>query len=749
VKKAFRTNGRLLSQVFSSYGTTFDALCELINNSIQANASEIKIEIDLVNSDDPGPYACTEYRIIDNGDGVSSSEFEQKVLEIATDVKHGGKGIGRFAAFQIGAAISIETTAFDKQLKKYTKTALTLDANSLSIKDISNYKFDIITTELGKKKTATCYKISIRDFWNEVETENNPKKAFTNKLLPGKLEESLFLKYSTLIITDKITFFVNNIKLEKESFLLDKPETANFDFEFSDTTTSNIALEYIHYKGKNKNIILSYRADNNGIKLSCFEDWIGLDYPDDNAWLVHIDSDKFTQKTDIFRNLPIDGMDSDLAKLKDEVRVVVRGFIKEKHKDYFAFKQTLVNDNYYPYRNIATSGSKEIAFNQIAFLIETDYSILRKKETIRQVIYPLLDKAISNGDNHDLEDILKAITALDNDRVKKFKDLLENVALSEVIRFTNDIYKKEQFLNFLNQIIYGEVSEHLLERKQLHKIIEKNLWIFGEEYTSTPNLFSDTQLKKSLDELHNKYFKFEKNKDDINYYEDITDRDILDITDLFFYNERLMNNKQREIMIVELKAPQVKISQRELNQVERYMFDIEQLDKFSGFLKYKIILVSSGFSAMGKSLIVKTDNTTFYRKSANKDIEIHVMKWSDIITSNEQRLSYLGNQLKTRDVSVREIFEKNYPELDTANLTVITKKAKKQSIAHVNQGQCFKTKEKGVPIQPPAGDSVGSSVKALDNKKSSPITPQLTMKKPDTIGRIIKPSKGENPHGRQ
>jgi hypothetical protein len=677
VKKTFRTNGRLLSQVFSSYSTTFDALCELINNSIQADAKKVKIEIDIVSPDDPGPNACTEYRIIDDGKGVSASDFEQKILEIATDVKYGGKGIGRFSAFQIGSTVSIETTAYDIQLKKYTNTSLTLNANSLSIKDLSSYKVDIITTELEKKKNATFYRVAIKDFWDKEETENNPKKTFISKLLPGKLEEALFLKYSTLIITDKITFFVNDIKIEKNSFLVDEPETDNFDFEFSDDTTSNIVLEYIHYKGKNKNIILSYRIDNNGIKLSGFEDLIGLDYPDDNAWLVHIDSDKFTPKSDIFRNLPFEGMDTDLAKLKDEVRSTVREFIKEKHKDYFAFKETLVNDHHYPYRNTSISGAKQIAFNQLAYFIEKDYSILQKKETIRQVIYPLLDKAISNSDNDDLEYILKAITALDNDRVKKFKELLENVALSEIIRFTNDIYKKEQFLDFLHQIIYGNVSKYLLERKQLHKIIEKNLWVFGDEYAGTPNLFSDTRLAKNLDALHNEHFKFQENKDDINYYEDITDKGILDITDLFFYNEKLINTSKREIMIVELKAPRVKISQRETSQVERYMFDIERLDKFSSSLKYKIILVSSGFSAMGESLIVKNDNTALYRKSTKKDIEIHVMKWSDIIADNKQRLSYLGNQLKTRDVSVREIFEKDYRELDITNLTVTAKKAKR------------------------------------------------------------------------
>jgi hypothetical protein len=684
METTFKTNGRLLSQIFSSYNTTFDALCELINNSIQASASEIRIEIDLVSDDDAGPYPCTEYRVIDNGIGISSSDFEQKILEIATDVKFGGKGIGRFSAFQIGAAVSIETTAFDNQLNKYTKTTLTLNAKSLSVKDLSSYKFDISTTILEKKKLNTYYKLIIKDFWNEVEKENNPKKTFISKLLPGKLEEALFLKYSTLIITDKIDFFVNDKKLKKDDFLVDEPENYNFDFEFSDNSASNISLEYIHYKGKNKNMILSYRIDNSGIKLSGFEDLIGLDYPDDNAWLVHIGSEIFTSKSDIFRNLPFDGMDGDLSKLKNEVRSIVRDFMKEKHREYFAFKQTLVNDNYYPYRNGSPSGSKEIAFNQIAFFIERDYSILQKKETIRQVIYPLLDKAISNG---DIEDILKCITSLDNEQVKKFKELLENAALSDVIRFSNDVYKKQQFLDFLNEIVYGEISKYLLERRQLQKIIAKNLWIFGEEYTNTPILFSDTQLAKNLDALRMKHFKFIKNKDsdDANYY-DVKEKEILDITDLFFYNEKIMDNNQREVMIVELKAPRVKISQTELNQVERYMVDIEQLDKFSKEVKYKIILVSSGYSKIGESLITQEDDKPYYRKSnkPGKDIEIRVLKWSDIISRNKQRLSYLGNQLQTCDINVKDIFKKNYPELNIDNLEVTAKKTKKRETEYVN-----------------------------------------------------------------
>ncbi|GHV70974.1 hypothetical protein AGMMS49928_20830 [Spirochaetia bacterium] len=674
MKKTFKTNGRLLSQVFSSYNTTFDALCELINNSIQAGANEIKIEIDLVSEDDPGPYSCTEYRIIDNGNGVSASEFEQKILVIATDVKQEGKGIGRFAAFQIGSTVSIETTAFDKQEKKYTNTKMTLNTSSLSVQDLSDYKVDITTTIIEKKKVASYYKVSIRDFWNEVDTKNNPKKTFIGKLLPEKLNEALFLKYSTSVITDKIIFFINNIKLEKDSFLVEKPESATFEFEFSDNTISKIDLEYIHYKGKNKNIILSYRVDNNGIKLSGFEDLIGLDYPDDNAWLVHIDSDKFTQKSDILRNLPLDGMDDDLAKLKNEVRITVRNFIKEKHKEYFAFRDNLLQDDYYPYKGSSSPSSREITFNHLAYFIEKDYSILQKKDKLRQIIYPLLDRAMSSG---DIEGILQVIISLNDEQAAKFKELLERAELSDVIRFASDIANKQRLLNFLNEIIYGDISKHILERKQLHKIIERHLWLFGEEYTTTPILFSDTSLRNNLNALRDKYFKYEKSKKEGNFT-DVSDKQILDITDLFFYNDKPLSNGKHEIMIVELKAPKVKISQKELEQVDRYRYDIETLDKFSKHQNsYKIILVSSGITDFGNSKIgtVDTLKPALYSKSKDYDIEVYVMKWSDIIAKNHQHLSYLGKYLETKDVDVKNIFETEYPELDIKTLVTHTKKA--------------------------------------------------------------------------
>jgi hypothetical protein len=127
-------------------------------------------------------------------------------------------------------------------------------------------------------------------------------------------------------------------------------------------------------------------------------------------------------------------------------------------------------------------------------------------------------------------------------------------------------------------------------------------------------------------------------------------------------------------MIVELKAPSVKIGMNEIGQVERYMYDIEQKDKFSkNEFSYKIFLISSELTKYGKSKVGKNVSMpTFYDNSKDHDIEIHITTWSDIIARNRHKLSYLGQQLKTKDVDTKTYLETSYPSLDISNIPLST-----------------------------------------------------------------------------
>jgi len=666
MKERLLTNGRLLSQILPSYKNTFEALCELINNSIQAKSKDIFLELKMSPNEEVSPYAFEIIRIKDNGEGVSASQIKNKLLLIATDAKVGGKGIGRFSAFQIGNSVNIETVAYDEQEEKAFKTSINLDAKTLEKSDLDKYEIDVQSEETT---ALPYYQVTIADFWDDVEVKNNPKKKIIKTLLPENIEEALFIKYSSEILTSKVIFHVNNKLLTSDNFIIDEPEKKSFPFPLSDGTINNIDLEFIHYKGKNKNIILSYRIENNGVKIQALEELLKMEFPETNSWLVQIDSPIFNARNDMFRNLSMDALDDDIVSLKQTIHDAVHDYFKKRNEKFFAFKDHLIQDDFYPYKpgNVANpANSRVIAFNQLAYFLEEDYKILYNNDKLRKIIYPLIDKAISNG---DVKDVLESIISLDDDKIKTFKQLLENAELAEVIRFSNDVSKRKQFLDFLNKLVYTEIAGYIPERKLLHKIIEKNLWIFGPEYTNCPILFSDTSIRNNLEQLRNKNLQYEKSEKDENY-EEVDDK-IKDITDLFFFNERIMNNDKREIMIVELKAPIVKISQKELDQVRRYMYDIEIMDKFSDKFQYKIILVSSGFTGIGASSIgTISDDPTLLAKSKAKDISIHVHKWSDIIANNQKRLSYLGNYLQTKDVDIKTIFDRDYKQLDISKLPI-------------------------------------------------------------------------------
>ena len=662
----FTTNSRVISSLFVNYKNTFTALCELINNSIQANATEIRIYVDQTPGEILKDAVINQIKIIDNGYGVSKSDFRKKILEIGTDVKAGGRGIGRFAAFQLGAVIDIETVAFDKKLNKLVKTSFQLNSANLEKKKLENCKLDVQHKELNKDQT-TYYQVIIDDFWSESTTSLDKRRKIHYKLFLENIDEALFMQYPIQILNEDVSFYINDKKINKEQFVIGDPETRNNVFTDLAGNDYDFELTFMNFKSASaKDIKVFLRILNNDIRSIGYEFNYTIDIPDPNGWLVYVDSELFDLDQDIFRNLSVPGLRKDSQHLIQSLRSFIDDFFKEKFKEYFNFSKKLREDIYYPYRQeSATSDTKSFVFNQMAYFIEKEHKILSRKDKVRKIVYPLVDKAISHG---ELLPIIEKTISLKGEHIEKFKSLLERTELEDVITFSEEVAKKVQFLEFLEKLIYGQPSQHIKERSQLHKILERHLWIFGEQYNDTPILFSDKSLKNNLQELRNRLFVWEPDEKEENIIE--VDEQLKDITDLFFFNEKILDDDRREVMVVELKRPSCRISQKELNQLDRYRFDIEESGRFSKEIFYKIILISSDLTRFAKSKVGTEDEKVpyLYVKSKKGNIFTYVMKWSDLIHSNKRKLSYLGQILKTKDKDVREVFEKDYPEIDISNI---------------------------------------------------------------------------------
>ena len=106
-----------------------------------------------------------------------------------------------------------------------------------------------------------------------------------------------------------------------------------------------------------------------------------------------------------------------------------------------------------------------------------------------------------------------------------------------------------------------------------------------------------------------------------------------------------------------------------MNQIDDYAFTIEQNSALPNEkVKYKLILISSRLTKYAKSQVKSRrlnfpDNPFMYDKKTEKNIEVYVMEWSELIEQNKRKLSYLANKLEVKDKSVKTKFEKEYAEL--------------------------------------------------------------------------------------
>jgi hypothetical protein len=675
-KKKITTNSRVLSELLTKYKNTFHALCELITNSIQAQAKEIKLDIKysdkILLEDSP----IKSINLIDNGYGVAFSDFEKKILEVGTTVKADGQGIGRFAALQIGSKIEIDTVAFDETIQKSTRVVLPIDADEFKQQGLKDIDFDL-TEEIYNDRKKSYYSVSIHNLYHGKQEKIAKRSRIVNELLPDKINLALFEKYPYQIFNNTVTFIVNGKKLERDDFIYDKPLIKRLVYENVKGEEVNINFYFYHIKLSPPKAKVFLQVENNGIKTVAHEysyssDWYSSD---SGSWFIYVESPLFT--LDLFRNIDFEDMgDEEFTKLKSFIKGVVNEFFVKINEKFQRFNSKLQSDVYNPHRDgKPASKIQESLFQKAAFLVESQYKLLEKDNKIRGLIYSLIDKALSDG---NVQDIFDKILKLDQPTIEKFHDLLEKTELENVVQFASKVATHSEFLDFLHDLVYGEISKYIKERSQLHKIVEKQLWIFGEQYNGTPCLWSDRKIGGIFNDIRNQTMVYEPTEEDENLIK-VESKDLNDITDLFFTNEKLTDDNCKEYMVVELKSPKCSIGQKEINQIDRYAFTIEKHDGLpSDKVKYKLILISSKLNDFTKS---KLDSSFekyripfMYETKTKKRIEIYIYSWSDLIESNRKKLSYLSQQLRVKDRDVKEKFEAEYSELMSSKFRSVLKR---------------------------------------------------------------------------
>lgn len=664
MNRKLTTNSRLVNELFANYISTFAAFCELINNSVQAKSKNIWINIEYSGEEEIHPLLIKNISIKDDGNGVHVHEIDSKLLDIGTTNKDGGKGIGRFACFQIGQEITIETIGYSEIDKTFSKTIIPLSFKSFA-NNINVSEIEIPTEEkiLTGKTHNTYYKVSISNLYPSTIADKEPKKKIIDKFLKNNFADAIFERYPLKIFNKEVIFHLNGKTLNPKDFVIGNPVKVVSTYTDIKGKEHKVMFDFMQIK-KVQKIKVFLTTQNAGLytisgSLEYDASWLS---PKIGGWFIYVASP--TLSSDIYRNIDLDDMDPDWRKVREFVKDKLNIFFKERNVEFDNFSDSLKNDIYYPYKEKSSSQSKVILFDKLAYFVEDKYHLLKDNNLLREIIYPLIDRTISNG---ELNDILTGILKLNNKMISKFSELIEKTDLENIIEFSERVVSKTEEIEFLEKLVYSDISKNVKERKELHKFLERMLWVFGEEYSETTKLLSDKNLEKNLTQLRNDCLIFKPSKEGDNLTQ-IEEKPVKSITDLFMYNERILDAKRREVLVIELKAPKVKISPKEIEQVMKYAREIERLDAASSNISYKILLISSSINLDAQFQINGMqrgeDNPYFYFRNEKKNIEVWVMKWADLIENVKRKLKYMSNIIKTKDVDVQEKAKRDFADID-------------------------------------------------------------------------------------
>lgn len=669
------TNARIVSKVLTRNKNTFYALKELINNSIQANAS--CIEINLIPSNiEIGDWQykpIERIQIKDNGHGVSFAKFPKSILEIATDNKPNGYGVGRFSGLQLGRNMRITTIGYDENEKVYSETKVEFDISQFEKDDLTsidlNVQHDIITTAV-----SCCYNVEIYNLYS-----NEPKCPKKNKLGIEFLLENFSLKifehYPLYIFDNKIRFIVNGKELDRSDFVVDIPKLQRVYFTDSFGNEHEVQLQYFSLKLSDSKVRLFIQCSNGDIRSTALElTYNSMWYsPNMGAQYVLIESDYLTQ--DFIETCALGELNKEWQSFAQFLKISIDDFYKKNNTKYKTFIQKLKLDKAYPFSSQESSSSSLTTdfFEQSAFILEEDLNLLGNNDANRALIYLLLRKVIEDG---NLSFIINHIMGLSTKSKSRLIDLLDKTNLEEVINFSTQIANRLQNLNLIEKIVLNEIDKHTDLYKEVSKIIFRNSWLLGDEYLNSIPSQPQQTILDLLESLYgaNIPIKSSRKTNNIN-----CKNTVKRLQSQIVCNERRLDYGKIEISVVVLFAPSICIGQYETSCIDKFLFDLGNSNGYpTDKYIFKIYFIGTQINDFARQRINKNTSERFVYPNMNSDnegIRAYLMEWSALIDYNRDKLSCASETLKTNRIDVETTFLQEYPDLferkNTAQLRII------------------------------------------------------------------------------
>ncbi|GAA4746313.1 ATP-binding protein [Gordonia alkaliphila] len=612
------------------------AVIELVWNSLDANAHHVDVVLHRSQAD-----VVVGVEIVDDGHGMAPEEIPAAFRFVGNSWKrtalrsrgekrplHGKFGQGRLRAFALGTKVAWDTVGDSTDGKRLCSvvTARSDDRNHVDVSDAAETDADT-----GTRFTAEG-KESIEPLEKDAAAER-----LTTALAPY------------LIAHNGVAVAYDGERiLPAENIARDTTLPVEWDHEDSTLRADLRIIEW--HKATGREIHL---CDADAVVVDTRDSGPGPDF----IYSAYLLWDQMPQHQGQWTVAALETTPTVLGAMLKQLDLVLADYLdarrdERRREQVQAWKST----NVYPYKGDPESVEEEVeraAFDVVATSISRHIPKDTKKK--QRLTLGLLKDSLQQRPG-DVSTLLAEYVGLSHEAREQLDRLLKRTGLSNVIQASTDVTNRLAFLAALEHMVF-DPEEHKLvgEREHLHRILERELWVFGEQYNY---MISERSLSAALDR-HCELLGIDRT--DTAPVKRLDGR--VGRMDLLLSAAATEHDRNRHL-VVELKAPRVTAGRAELDQIESYAMALAADPRFAdSTTHWDFWLVTSDVDAVvrQKSNQRGRDRGLAFEPDEVPDapgatVRVWVRTWGQILDEAKHRLDYFQKELQ-HDPSLDEAKE--------------------------------------------------------------------------------------------
>ncbi|WP_186367649.1 ATP-binding protein [Yersinia sp. KBS0713] len=633
----------------------YNALAEIVWNGFDASSDIVKVF-----TRENGLGALESIEVHDAGTGIDPAKlkdffgglggsWKKQAKKLGNKILHGEKGRGRFKAYAIGERVEWQTKFNNNS--NVIEYVIKGDVNSIA-------------------QVLPSVPIIAKGQSGTIVTILNPIPEASVLLNPDVKENLAKIFCFFLTKYPKKKLFINNIDISPSLAQKNITEYNLGDVSLDNGKKVELKISIIEWHKKAERVINF--CDENGFSLGEYKLAQRVKAPNCD-FSIYASSSYFSELND--------GGVLETTELDINTRHVVE-IIIDKAREHF-LQKTLIDksriveewkrEDIYPYNDELQFNPVEDAerkvFDILAVNVQSYLSKFEKADKkTKQFTFKLLKQAIK--DNPDsVQKIISEVLGLKKQEQDELASLLEKTTLSTIISASKAVANRLDFIKGLEQLLFDtETKDKLLERDQLHKILEKEAWIFREDFHLTGS-------EENLNEVLNKHLDLlgTRCSDDSKV---LRPDGSSGRVDLMLNKARKPSEGKLDHLVVELKRSSKKIDSSVIAQIKSYAFTVATDPRFDkANTSWTFIAVSNEFDAFAVEEATQ-DGRARGLIHDKGNITVWIYTWSELINMARARLNFFQKQLNyeaNRESATRYLIETHNKFIPTVDENMMKK----------------------------------------------------------------------------